>query len=182
MSDKEQLYYHKCNDCLTPFSSTYKKVDLCDCGGDITFMGQVHGDKFVKTENRPPCDGRCTHACGPTCDCACGGANHGTGKLVSVVVHEGKIKANGLSVEDLLRAQKYRTLRDYAENQFKEIFATTLQQMAENHRVQYSEYRHMKSTRQELDNILSLRVYEKRQNKLLEFVVKQNKLKNSNTE
>lgn len=28
-----------------------------------------------------PCDGRCTSAKGPNCDCSCGGANHGSDYL-----------------------------------------------------------------------------------------------------
>jgi hypothetical protein len=48
------------------------------------------------------------------CDCVCGGVNHGTGRLVATIVKEGKIKAIDFSEEDMLRAYKYRELRDYA--------------------------------------------------------------------
>jgi hypothetical protein len=62
------LYYHKCLHCLTPFSSTEKKVDICDCEGPVILMGRVHGEKWEKVENRAPCDGRCTQASGPVCN------------------------------------------------------------------------------------------------------------------
>lgn len=150
------LYYHKCDDCLTPFSSTERRIDLCDCDGHVTFMGQVHGDKYVKTENRAPCDGRCTHACGPVCDCACGGVNHGTGRLVQTIVKEGKVKAIDFSEEDMLRAYKYRELRDFAIKQRDAITHAYDAIVA----------------RRQLDKIIGMRVYEPRQKALIDFIVK----------
>ena len=87
------LYYHKCNDCLTPFSSTERHIDFCDCNGSVEFMGVVQGDKYVKTENRSPCDGRCTHAHGPSCDC---------GNIVNKPLHY--VKNNGCKSCGCLRA------------------------------------------------------------------------------
>ncbi|CAM6003868.1 unnamed protein product [Sphagnum balticum] len=92
---------------------------MAERGSDL-----VQGDKYVKTENRPPCDGRCTHASGPHCDCMCHGANHGTGKMVTTVVVGGKVKAIDFSEEDLLRAYKYRKLRDYALQMCDDINAS----------------------------------------------------------
>jgi len=157
------LYYHKCNDCLTPFSSTERHIDLCDCDGRVTFMGQVKGDMYEKTENRPPCDGRCTHACGPHCDCQCGGVNHGTGKLVATVVKEGKIKAVDFSEDDLLRAYKYRELRNYAEGLYTAFFSAGTNPFAAN------------KMRRELDKIISMRVYDPRTKALVDFIVKHKK-------
>jgi hypothetical protein len=159
------LYYHKCDDCLTPFSSTERHIDLCDCDGHVTFMGVVQGDKYVKTENRSPCDGRCTHACGPICDCQCGGANHGTGRLVQVVVKEGKVKAINFSEEDMLRAYKYRELRDYAE---KLCYSGTLGEFISRDRMDFRK-------RRELDKIVAMRVYNPRQQALVNFIVKYKK-------
>lgn len=150
------LYYHKCDDCLTAFSSTEKHIDLCDCDGRVRFMGQVKGSVYQKIENRPACDGRCTHACGPTCDCACGGANHGTGKVVATIVKEGKVKAVDFSEEDLLRAYKYRELRDYAYkmcDSVSDVFAKR------------------KMTR-EIDKIAGMKVYDPRLKALVDFIVK----------
>jgi len=154
------LYYHKCDDCLTPFSSTERHIDLCDCDGHVTFMGQVQGDKYVKTENRAPCDGRCTHACGPICDCACAGANHGTGRLVQTIVKEGKVKAIDFSEEDMLRAYKYRELRNYAEGLYTAFFSAGTDPYAANR------------MRRELDKIESMRVYDPRLRALIAFIGK----------
>jgi len=143
------LYYHKCDDCLTAFSSTERKIDFCDCMGTVTYMGQVHGDKYQVLENRPACDGRCTHASGPMCDCKCHGANHGTGKLVSTVIHEGKLKCVGLSPEDVERAENFRELRSYAQQ-----FNTTYQ------------------SKREFNHAIALRVYDKRTKALIDFITK----------
>ena len=50
-------------------------------------MGRVgSGSRLYKTETRCACDSRCTGATGPKCDCECGGANHGTNRVVEVNV------------------------------------------------------------------------------------------------
>lgn len=36
--------------------------------------------KGIQTDKK--CDSRCTHAKGHNCECACGGANHGSGRLM----------------------------------------------------------------------------------------------------
>lgn len=59
----------------------------CDCGsGRLDWMGRVEADKVVRAVDRCPCDSRCTHAFGPMCSCSCGGLNHGTARVVRVVV------------------------------------------------------------------------------------------------
>lgn len=154
------LYYHKCLDCLTPFSSTERKIDECDCCGPVILMGMVHGDKFIQQGNRPACDGRCTHAHGPSCDCACGGANHGTGRTVSVVVNEGKVKVIDPDkdiMEDMMRGYKYREIRDYAYN------------LLANMKGFVSDIRR---ARRELDKIVAMKVYDRRQQELVNFIAK----------
>jgi|ERR1051325_3043711 hypothetical protein len=54
-------------------------------------MGKVHRNRLVNIELQTPCDGRCTGAQGPSCDCQCGGANHGSNKLVEVIRDAGAI-------------------------------------------------------------------------------------------
>lgn len=62
----------------------------CDCGSDrLGWMGRVESDQLVRVEDRCPCDDRCTHALGPKCSCSCGGANHGTRKVVRTTVVSG---------------------------------------------------------------------------------------------
>jgi hypothetical protein len=123
-------------------------------------MGEVHADKYKKMGTKAACDGRCTHASGPVCDCFCGGVNHGTGKLVQCVIAEGKTKIVGLSPEDVERAENYRSLKKYAED----IYAAKL----------LSEFgkANCYGARQELNHALSMRVYDKRTKALIDFVTK----------
>jgi hypothetical protein len=90
------------------------------------------------------------------CDCACGGVNHGTGRLVQTIVKEGKVKAIDFSEEDMLRAYKYRELRDFAIKQRDAITHAYDAIVA----------------RRQLDKIIGMRVYEPRQKALIDFIVK----------
>ena len=158
------LYYHKCLDCLTPFSSDHKKIDLCDCNGPVILMGIVHGDKFIQQGNRPACDGRCTHAHGPSCDCACGGVNHGSGRTVSVVINEGKVQVVNPDkdiMDDMIRGYKYRELRDYAIGLYTKLFGSLS-----------SWDRDARMAKRELDRITGLKVYDRRQQELVNFIGK----------
>lgn len=47
--------------------------------------------RLVEEGQAAPCDGRCTNAVGPTCDCVCGGRNHGTKALVTVSFDRGPV-------------------------------------------------------------------------------------------
>jgi hypothetical protein len=123
-------------------------------------MGQVKGDKYELIENRPACDGRCTHAHGPHCDCECGGVNHGTGMVVATVIKEGKVKAVNFSDEDMLRAYKYRELKNYAEGQYTKFFSKGTDPWGAN------------KMRRELDKIIAMRVYDPRLKALVAFIVK----------
>lgn len=158
------LYYHKCHDCLTPFTSTERHIDLCDCEGPVSFMGVVHGDKFVQSANKAPCDGRCTHAHGPSCDCSCGGANHGTGRVVSVVVKEGKVKVEHPDsdiADDMIRGYKYRELRDFAESLYTKLFGGLP-----------AWHHDARRARRELNKIVEMKVYDRRQQELVNFIAK----------
>lgn len=87
-------YYVRCTDCLSigvvetnPFGNKWK----CGvCAGPIEVMGKVvmNDTKLEKTTTRTACDMRCTHAIGPLCVCKCGCVNHGTGRVVTVVIRE----------------------------------------------------------------------------------------------
>lgn len=165
-----QLHYHKCHDCLTAFSSTEAKIDECDCGGNVYYMGQVKGDKYEKLENRPPCDGRCTNAAGPVCNCKCGCVNHGTGRLVATVVAQGKVKVQGLTEQDIERAELYRKLRDYAtmlfEKKWHDKSSLTYQQATA-----YSK------DQQFIKKALKSKVYKKRNDMLIDFIVQNKRFK-----
>ena len=159
------LYYHKCLHCLTAFASTEAHVDICDCEGPVMFMGRVHGDKWEKVEQRSVCDGRCTEAHGPHCDCECGGANHGTGRTVQTVVAEGKVKVvnpNDDILEEMKRGYKFRELRDAAENIYGKLFPRSAPLWSYEARV----------ARSELNKALGLKIYDRRHNELITFILK----------
>lgn len=103
---RKSRHFYRCEDCLTVAATETKlackrdkwgyatqDVDaVCDaCGGAIEYMGEtkytVGGHEYAlqhQTGWKPACDGKCTGACGPDCECECGGENHGTGKVVEV--------------------------------------------------------------------------------------------------
>lgn len=54
-------------------------------------MGRVEKKRLVNAAMRCPCDGRCTGATGPNCECSCGGVNHGTGRLIAVEIDAGGV-------------------------------------------------------------------------------------------
>lgn len=98
-----ERHFYRCADCLhvfaldgpkaflhpDPAATLYGRTSLaCDCGSHrIGYMGRVGVDGSVRRiEDRCACDSRCTHAGGPKCNCQCGGANHGTGRTVRVVI------------------------------------------------------------------------------------------------
>lgn len=96
-------HFYRCLGCLAVFAVEGKRHGelRCACGGPTTWMGQVHRTRLQKTEERCPCDARCTCARGPSCDCSCGGANHGTGAVVKVVVSDTSVPVatNAPSIE-----------------------------------------------------------------------------------
>lgn len=87
-------YFWKCLTCLTVMATEeengypqYEKRECGVCGGKLECMGRVHGASLVTEAERCPCDERCTAAQGPSCECKCGGVNHGTNMLVTVFVN-----------------------------------------------------------------------------------------------
>lgn len=86
-------WYYRCGDCLTPVAVEGAKppaVIECACGGSLTLMGRVVRSRVVVDATRCPCDGRCTGAVGPACDCECGGENHGSGRVERYTIDQGK--------------------------------------------------------------------------------------------
>lgn len=89
---RPERHYLKCEVCTEPvaYEGRVKGFPACSyCGGKMRYMGQVTGNRWNRTETRTACDERCTQAQGPACDCQCHGANHGTGRVVTVVVESG---------------------------------------------------------------------------------------------
>jgi hypothetical protein len=113
------LHYFRCDDCLGAF--TIKEKDLpgdvrevkgkCICNGDFIHIGKVHDDHYQRTGKRAACDCRCTNAKGPTCRCRCISKNHGTGKLVNVVVEQGLVRVTTFNQELVDLGNEWRLLK-----------------------------------------------------------------------
>lgn len=99
---KPQRFFYRCTDCLAvsagevdirpSWGREYVPAGVCGaCGGEVENMGRVEGERLRDDVERCPCDERCTHAKGPKCSCSCGGANHGSGKVVSVCLDRGPV-------------------------------------------------------------------------------------------
>jgi len=84
--------FYRCGLCLGSFAVDGGSVggnmrgSRCDCGGELSYMGRVQRDRLVMDQIGTPCDHRCTNATGPLCDCRCGGANHGSQRIVMIQV------------------------------------------------------------------------------------------------
>lgn len=63
--------------------------DWTSRGVRLSLMGRVDRNRLFVSGLACPCDGRCTNAVGPSCDCSCGGKNHGSGRLVEIVRDNG---------------------------------------------------------------------------------------------
>lgn len=93
---KVNRWYVRCVDCLhtsaVDAESLPRSALACGaCGGRIENMGRVSGCSLVHDGLRCACDGRCTGAMGPNCDCQCGGVNHGTGRVVPIEIPAGGV-------------------------------------------------------------------------------------------
>ena len=107
--------YYRCSDCLTAMvvEGHAPKGALCACGGKLSYIGAVRRHRVVRLEDHAVCDGRCTSATGPSCDCQCGGEHHGSGRIVTVVAADlGPARVTALTpVEQSSRANAYRAAR-----------------------------------------------------------------------
>jgi len=86
-------YFHRCADCLSvvTLDREYRAATCGECGGAVEFMGRTERNRLVKDAMLCPCDARCTGARGPSCDCRCGGENHGSNLWVPVTVDAGGV-------------------------------------------------------------------------------------------
>jgi hypothetical protein len=115
-----RAHYFRCNDCLTPVTVPGDAVTgdlVCGCGGEsFEYLGRVSGYTWVRTEAICNCDGRCTQAIGPHCDCFCGGKNHGAGLAAwtEKVVDTGRVRFNARVSE--AAAELGRIYREFIRN------------------------------------------------------------------
>lgn len=117
-------YFYRCADCLSVFTTAEpipagrdergtQRLGRCGAsGGWIEYMGRTERSRLVTESLRCPCDARCTHARGPSCDCKCGGLNHGSGLWVRVTIDQGGIPVAHVAPDALSKAAQYRALTD----------------------------------------------------------------------
>lgn len=114
-------HFYRCADCLSVVTVDEQikmyhdghtmRVGTCGaCGGWIEYMGRTERNRLVRTEDQCPCDARCTGARGPSCDCRCGGKNHGSNLWVSVTVDAGGIPVVNTPKYAAEYAKQYRGL------------------------------------------------------------------------
>lgn len=116
-------HFYRCCDCLSVVVSEvkteyrapgawYPSCGKCGaCGGAMEYMGETVRDRLVKHGMECPCDGRCTGARGPSCDCRCGGENHGTNLLVPVTYDQGGVPTLHTPADAARKGEAYRVLR-----------------------------------------------------------------------
>ena len=112
-----ERHYYRCVDCLSIAAAEGPAVlkGLCGlCAGKIEHMGRVQGVRLVKDSWECPCDGRCTSARGPRCDCPCGGKNHGSNMVVRVVRDAGPVPRFDLAWDRVAAATAEEWRRGYS--------------------------------------------------------------------
>ena len=118
------LHFFQCADCFGHAAlETNNTETRCDCGGELDYMGKAKNDRLIVEGVRVPCDPRCTAAIGPKCDCACSGANHGSGALVRVEIDKGGVPIVSqpadlparLGIAEVFRARYKRALKGYEQ-------------------------------------------------------------------
>lgn len=77
-------------------------------------MGKVEENKLKKEVYKAACDKRCTHARGPICWCKCHCENHGTGRVVKVVIINELPKVEFNDEKALQRSKEYTAALEQA--------------------------------------------------------------------
>lgn len=108
-NDMLNRHYYRCRSCchVVAVEGKLERETFCACNGKLEHLGRVtraHRGLVLDSE-RCACDGRCTNAPGPSCDCRCGGANHGTGRVVAVEVDAGGVPRLRVEGVDECRAR-----------------------------------------------------------------------------
>ena len=119
-------YYIRCRACLAVGAVESDRIPAagsCACGGGrIEVMGRVSHRRLVHDGAESPCDARCTNARGPSCDCSCGGVNHGSKALIAVTYDAGAVPRYELQ-PDTGRAEEYAIARAFAESRLERLNA-----------------------------------------------------------
>lgn len=146
--------YWKCPDCLSVYVTDVPKPQAgapgwlrpsniayllpfrpfcAACGAETREMGVVGPSGAVTlTHTDTVCDWSCQGALGPTCDCKCGGANHGDTWARKVVVVETRGTQPVVSLPDkageaLAKAEEYRGLAAEATQAWQAKYGTLIE-------------------------------------------------------
>ncbi len=120
------LWYLRCRVCLTVVSVNWtdprlspedalRNAECGTCRGAIEIMGRVARSRRLEqyAETVAACDERCVDATGPNCNCACGGENHGTGRVVELWRDAGGVPRVAVPTSDeaAARVAEFHALR-----------------------------------------------------------------------
>lgn len=120
------IWYVRCRVCLsvaavnwtdprTNPNDALREAECAACGGKLEIMGRVSRRRRLEqyAETVAACDERCVDATGPNCNCACGGENHGTGRVVELWRDAGAVPrvAVPTSAQAAARSAEYHELR-----------------------------------------------------------------------
>jgi hypothetical protein len=153
-------YYYRCSDCcsVTAIEAERAPVDLRgSCGGAMELMGEVRRFIVWNVEKHAACDSRCTGAGGPSCNCSCGGANHGTGAVREVLRNGQGIPT--VSACDVARGDAFRSALDAARSRYKHRHARTLALKSEGSWVDSDSYWAMENDRAAISHARGLKSY-----------------------
>jgi len=80
--DVDMASYGPCPHCGENPKGNDRLFNYNKHGKPHKVMGMVKQNRLFNLFADVPCDGRCTNATGPNCDCSCNGHNHGTQRIV----------------------------------------------------------------------------------------------------
>lgn len=123
-------WFYKCPICLSVVAIDGRPIQglQCSlCNRQMTVMGKVQGQHLVRKELLTPCDARCTGAEGPSCNCQCGGKNHGTKALVEMVFDAGGIpKVRPPDAAATKRREEFLAAREEASQRIEALLGKPL--------------------------------------------------------
>lgn len=121
------LHYYRCFSCchVAVCDGKIAPETRCMCDGKLELLGRVSQARrgLVRDSERCACDARCTNAPGPSCDCRCGGENHGTGRTVPIIVDAGGVPRVRVDCEAecRARAEEYRAAAEPIRERLREM-------------------------------------------------------------
>lgn len=178
-------YAVRCADCLSvsfieageeprwtwsPATGRVAPLQCAACDGPVSSMGRVQAGRLKRSGLEVPCDARCTNARGPSCDCSCGGRNHGSQLLVSVEHDLGAVPRVRPVDADRARAHaaEFRAARDHARAEIEGRFPQLAQKARGDRVLDWTRFLEGKRLMGRLHEAADLRVHGMRMKRLAE--------------